>query len=106
MEVFMRWLGLLLFCLVLLPVAVCAQEAMPAAPTFLDGIIKALESIPGTVIALIMSVVEVALRWFPTWKPLSLLIPIKYVIDGVGKILMLLSAWVDALIKVANNVKS
>ena len=94
---------LMIFALAFVGLSVRADDA-PAAPTYLDGIL-AWMSQPQAIVATIVSLLEVGLRVFKTKIPLSVLIPIKYAVDGVGKILSWISAnLIDALIKMGNNV--
>lgn len=80
-----------------------AAPVVAAAPTFLDGILNWITN--NTVIsASVVAVLEVILRIFPTSKAASLLVPIKYVVSGVGTILKWLGDSVlDPLIKAGNN---
>lgn len=81
-----------------------AVVAVVAEPKFLDGILAALAGAGGIVSAIVI-VAEVVLRMVPTAKPLSVLIPVQYVVIGLIKILEFVKDLVVKLIEVANKVK-
>ena len=90
----------------LLPVVVLAQVALPAETgTFLDQVIKFLNDIPATVIMSLMAAIEFVLRLVPTSAPMSVLVPVKKVMDALVFIIVYVSGLLEKLIVVANKVK-
>lgn len=73
-------------------------------PEYLDKIIETLKG-AGGVIAGVLVAFEFLLRVFPSVRPLSILIPVKYFVDGLAVILGLLSNFLVSLINVANKSK-
>lgn len=86
------------------PTAVIQEAAAPTAPTFLDAILNWIAGSGAFMTALAM-VFEFLMRLYPTKKPLSLLIPVKYVAVSLGAIFSFLGNFVDVLIEKANSVK-
>lgn len=74
------------------------------APKYFDKLIELLKSSAALVAGLVVAF-EVALRAFPTVKPLSLLVPLKYAVDSLLYILGWLSNLLVSLINVANKSK-
>lgn len=86
----LRAIGLFsLMVMVSLSLAAWAQEAAAAAPGYWDGVLKFLEN-PSIVIGIGIAI-ELVLRFIPTAKAKSLLVPAKYFIDGFVVLLMFLS---------------
>lgn len=74
------------------------------APTFLDGVLKWMaDNLSAPVVSGVVIVAEILLRVFPSSKPLSVLIPIRYACQKVSIILGVLGDIVDKLIVSANN---
>lgn len=81
---------LLLTCL-----QVFAQDAV-VPPTFLDGVLNWIDGLSAGVVAGVIAVVEIILRLVPSHKALSVLVPVKYVLDGVCKVF----SWASGLLAV------
>lgn len=89
------------------PKAEAAKEEIKSEekePKYFDKIIETLKG-AGGVIAGIVVAFEFLLRVFPTVKPLSVLLPVKYFVDGLAIILGLISNFLVSLINVANKSK-
>ncbi len=67
-------------------VAPQAAKVDEAQPTFFDKILAALKS-SGGIVAGFLVLFEVVLKLIPTAKPLSILLPVKYVVDSLSAIL-------------------
>ena len=81
-----------------------AQEAAVVAPTYLDEVLKWLQN--GSVLAAMAFIVELVARVWPTEKAKSLLVPVKYLIDGLVLIMIFISKNVlDPMITGLNRVK-
>lgn len=74
-------------------------------PAFLDGILKAMDGISPAMVSGLLILAEVIFRMIPSAKPLSILVPVKYAMVGVAKILNFIGDMLQKLIDVANNVK-
>lgn len=70
-----------------------------------DQIKNALANLPGSVIATVLGVIEVILRFVPTSRPASLLVPAQKVLVILGYIVSYFVAFLGKLIIVANRVK-
>lgn len=75
----------------------------PAAPNFLDKLLEAIKN-SGGIVAGALVVVEIFLKLFPSKKPLSILVPVKYCVDSLITILSWLSnAVLIPVINLANK---
>ena len=81
-----------------------AQAVAPAAPTFLDGILKFIEGLNPAIVSGTLVVLEALLRIVPSAKALSVLVPVKYGMDGVAKIFVWASGLLAIMIASMNNV--
>lgn len=99
----------LIFTIVFLLVSI-GQHALAqvagavAPPTFLDGALNWLKALNPIAVGGVMSVVEIVLRLVPSQKALSILVPVKYVLDGVSTLFGWVSGLVTVLITSLNNV--
>jgi|GEM_PF-4669539 len=82
-----------------------AMAQAVATPTYFDSTLTWLAA-NVAMIASGVGVIEVVLRLFPSLKPLSVLIPVQYALDGVAKILTFVSANILAPMISAFNVSS
>lgn len=103
--IFNVWIAVLFLCCAVFGVSAFADAAIVADPTFLDSIIKALQNINPMIIAGIVTALEIGMRLVPSLKPLSLLVPMKYVVSGLIVILSLLESILAKLIAAANITK-
>ena len=95
---------LILSMMIIFSLQVFAQSSAVAPPTFLDGILKFIAGLNPAVTAGVLAVVEVLLRLAPSQKAQSLLVPVKYVLDGVAAIFAWASGVIGQLITSLNNV--
>jgi hypothetical protein len=95
--IFMALLGLMI-----VPMTAFAQ-AVVAQPTYLDGILKFIAGI-GASTGVAVIVVEAILRLFPSAQPISLLVPVKYLLDGCIEIFKFVSDFIGSLISGLNVV--
>jgi len=70
------------------PAAVVKVDA--TQPAFFDKVLAALKSAGGIVSGFLI-LFEVVLKMLPTVKPLSILLPVKYVVDSLSAILFWVS---------------
>lgn len=96
--------ALVLFAVVLLFASIGLAEEAVADPKYLDSVLVFLAS-SGGIVAVGVIVFETALRVIPTAKPLSILIPVKYLVVGIKKISEWVDGVLDKLIEAANRVK-
>ena len=89
----------------LLPVMALAQVIPPESGTFLDAVAKFLNDIPAAAIASGLIALEFVLRFLPTVKPASILVPVKKGLDVVVFILNYTGGLLEKVIVMANNVK-
>jgi uncharacterized membrane protein (UPF0136 family) len=89
---------------VLTPSLLFGQDAVPA-PTYLDAILAYLQNLSPAVVTGVLVLVEFALRAWPSAKPLSVLVPVRYGLSGVSVIASWAAAFVDKVIIVAQNSK-
>lgn len=102
---FLKAVALFVFAMVLLGgLQAYAQAAVVAPPTFLDGILNWIKGLNAGVVGSILAVVaEISMRMVPTQKALSLLVPVKYVCDGMVVLMGWLSGLLSILITSLNN---
>lgn len=98
---------LVLMAAVALPILALAESAqIPVdSGTFLDAIAHFLNAIPAVTIAGVLATLEIILRVIPSSVPLSLLVPVKKVLDMVVFIVQVLNGLIEQVIVVANKVK-
>ena len=87
-----------------LPIALAVDVVAVAPPTYLDGILKWITGASGIASSAVV-VIELVLRLVPTAKPLSILVPVKYLFDGMVGILKFLSDLLGQLINSLNVVQ-
>lgn len=81
-----------------------AQIEEVAQPNWFDAVLKWFSE-SGSLLAGLAMVFEIALRFIPTAKPKSILIPAKYAFTSLAVIFGLLGDFIQVLIEKANNVK-
>lgn len=82
-----------------------ADAAVVAPPTFLDGVLSFITAHPAASVSTIVSfIAELVMRFYPSAKALSLLVPVVYVVDGIVSILGWVSALLKLMITSAQNV--
>lgn len=100
----MRYLEITLFLVACFCSVAFAEEV--AQPTYLDGVLKWISQIsPGVLAAVLAVVADIAVRVWKTSKPLSLLIPVKYAVVSLKKILGALENVLEILIDNFNRLK-
>lgn len=80
-------------------------DVLVANPTFLDGVLAWIPA-HAAAVASGLGVLEVVLRLVPSQKALSILVPVKYALNGLGTICTWAGGIVDTLASQFNNVKS
>lgn len=77
-----------------------------AAPAYLDGVLAFLAGHPIASLSVILTIVaELGLKVYPSEKALSILIPVKYGLDGLKAILSWVGGIIDSFVQSAQNIK-
>lgn len=97
--------NVVLFTVGALSLMAFADAAVVAPPTFLDGILAFLAAHPaGSISTIVGFIAELVMRFYPSNKALSLLVPVVYGVDGIAVMLGWLSAILKQMITSAQNL--
>lgn len=80
------------------------DDGTPADPTWFDKVLAALAASGGLLAGLAL-IFEIVLRIFPSKKPLSVLIPVRYACVSLAAIFTLIGNFATTLINTAQNAE-
>lgn len=92
--------------IMIIAIALSPALAFADGPSYLDGVLAWISSVSQVSLSLVLGIVaEIGMRIFKSEKALSLLIPVKYLLASLIKVMEFLIKGLDILIENFNRVQ-